>query len=56
MTLLEALMHQGHSRKEALEIMDSMVEAVHDGADPEEVLYLEGLEPDYVIDLINWAI
>ena len=54
MTLLKALM-EGHdlSRDEAKELIEEMRKQVHDGnEDPEEVLYEEGLEPDYIYDLI----
>ena len=54
MTLLKALM-EGHdlSREEAKEmIRDMRVRVLEEGEDPEEVLYEEGLEPDYVMDLI----
>jgi len=36
----------------AQNIFDEMVERVQNGEDPEEVLYEEGLEPDYVMDLL----
>ena len=52
--LLHALMHVGDcSLSEAEEIQQELVQSVIDGEDPEEVLYDAGLEPDYVIDLIN---
>ncbi len=30
-----------------------MIERVMDGEDPEEILFEEGLEPDYVFDIIT---
>jgi hypothetical protein len=54
MTLIKALM-EGHdlSRDEAKELIVEMKKRVHDdNEDPEEVLYEEGLEPDYIYDLI----
>lgn len=40
------------SHKEALDRMREMKERIRKGEDPEEVLYEEGLEPDYIFDLI----
>lgn len=54
MTLIKALM-EGHdlSSAEARELIEEMRKRVHDdNEDPEEVLYEEGLEPDYIYDLI----
>lgn len=53
MKLKEALINQGYSSSEADKIIDNMVEDVNNGADPEECLYDEGLEPDYVLDLLE---
>lgn len=54
MTLLKALMQgQDLSKDEAKEIIEEMCKRVHeDNEDPEEVLHEEGLEPDYILDLI----
>jgi len=52
MSLLEALINQGNSKEEALEIIQEMKEQVNQGEDPEEVLFENGLEPDYFFDLI----
>ena len=35
------------------DIISEMKERVQSGEDPEEVLYDEGLEPDYVFDLLD---
>ena len=57
MTELEhALIRQGHTHKEALEIMKEMVEDVLDGCDPEDLLFNYGLEPDYVFDILDFAL
>jgi hypothetical protein len=54
MTLKEALLNKGNSEEEAEEIIDSMVNQVLvEGIDPETVLDEEGLEPDYVFDLLD---
>ena len=54
MTLLKALMQgQDLSKDEAKEMILEMRKRVHvDNEDPEEVLHEEGLEPDYILDLI----
>jgi len=54
MSLLKALMESGDLEKQdAKELILEMRKRVHeDGEDPEEVLYEEGLEPDYVFDLL----
>ena len=53
MTLREALANQGKSHDEVDEIMSSMIEEVFNGGDPEECLDEQGLEPDYVFDLLS---
>ena len=51
--LVRVLMDRdGISKKEAQAIRNEMMERVWDGEDPEEVLYEEGLEPDYVFDIL----
>jgi hypothetical protein len=52
--LLIALTNKGYSKEEAEEIISNMREDVLAGADPEELLYEEGLEPDYIMDLIDF--
>ena len=54
MELLTALMNNGYSQQEALDLIAEMRERVLDGEDPEEVLFEEGLEPDYVFDLLEF--
>lgn len=41
------------TEEEAKEYVEELKERVLDGEDPEEVLYEEGLEPDYVFDLLS---
>lgn len=54
MTLKEALMGQGHTEEEALDIIDDMRYQVRvEGEDPEDILYVEGLEPDYIFELLE---
>lgn len=54
MTLKEALIAQGHSEQVALDIIDDMRYQVHiAGENPEDVLDMEGLEPDYIFDLLE---
>lgn len=52
--LIDALMlvHDA-TREEAKAILAELVERVELGEDPEAVLFDEGLEPDYVFDLID---
>lgn len=52
--LLIALVSKGYTKEEAKEIISDMREDVLAGADPEELLHDEGLEPDYVFDLIGF--
>ena len=53
MELLKALMvSQDLTREEAIEIINEMKERIYEGENPEEILYEEGLEPDYVLDLL----
>jgi hypothetical protein len=55
MTLLQAIMSKdGCSRQDAEDLIDEMRERIYlEGEDPEEVLFDEGLEPDYVDDLLD---
>ncbi len=53
MSLKEALMSgQGLTEQEARLSIKEMKLMVLDGEDPEEVLYENGLEPDYIIDIL----
>jgi len=53
-TQLHRALMSGHNLnfEEAHELVVEMRLRVEDGEDPEEVLYEEGLEPDYVFDLM----
>ena len=50
--LIRALISKGYDYSEALTVWEDMRQEVASGEDPEEVLYFEGLEPDYVFDLL----
>lgn len=53
MTLLEAIMNRDQcSVEEAEQLIDYLKEQIEEGEDPEEVLYNEGFEPDYIFELI----
>lgn len=55
LSLLETVIMNNYelTEKEAIEYVADMKERVFcDNEDPEEVLYNEGLEPDYICDLI----
>jgi hypothetical protein len=52
-TLREIFMRRdGLSADEADELISEMQDDVANGADPEEVLYDQGLEPDYIFELL----
>ena len=54
LTLLQAIMEvDGCCEEEAEVIKQELMQLVIDGEDPEAVLYDFGLEPDYVIELLN---
>lgn len=56
MNLIDAVMTANcASRAEAIEIVNDMAVEVEYGEDPEQVLYNYGLEPDYVLDLMNYV-
>ncbi len=51
--LVRVLMRRdGMSRTEAEELRREMQERMEEGEDHEEILYEEGLEPDYIMDLL----
>ena len=53
-SLLEIFMRRdGLCKEDAQVLINEMKERVENGEDPEEVLYDEGLEPDYIFDLID---
>lgn len=53
--LFKAMQQSGHyeNDNDILETFNEMRERVSNGEDPEEVLYDEGFEPDYILDLID---
>jgi polyhydroxyalkanoate synthesis regulator phasin len=51
--LLDALIEGGdYTPTEAREVVRDMKARVQEGESPEEVLYDEGLEPDYIYDIL----
>jgi len=53
MTLREALCNQGLSIEDIEQSIGMMVDDVNNGSNPEDVLEEYGLEPDYVMDLLE---
>jgi len=52
--LKEALINgQDMSPAEADEVIEEMKDRLYEGEDPEELLYEQGLEPDYIFDLLD---
>jgi hypothetical protein len=49
-----ALMNNGYDKWSAAARINEMREAVLDGENPEELLYDEGLEPDYVFEILTF--
>ena len=50
--LVKVLMDRdGLTREEAEDLRKEMRNRMYNGEDPEEILYEEGLEPDYIMDL-----
>lgn len=41
------------TQEEAEEVIQEMKERVREGEDPEEVLFDEGFEPDYIFDILD---
>ena len=52
-TLREALINNDFNPNEIEEVISDMIVSVNAGQDPEEVLYEYGLEPDYVMELLD---
>lgn len=54
MSLKDAIMSRDEcSDSEAQSLIDDMILRVENGENPEEVLYEEGFEPDYIFDILN---
>ena len=52
-SLIETLIERDDlTKNEAQELIDDMNDRMHNGEDPEELLYEIGLEPDYLFDLL----
>ncbi len=55
MNLITALINKGYTLEQSEEIVSEMRKRIMNGCeDPEELLFEEGLEPDYVFDLITF--
>ena len=54
-SIKQSLAAQGYDREEIKSTIEWMVEDLNNGMDPEEILYDNGLEPDYVFDLMRYA-
>jgi len=52
MNLKQALINQGNDELYVDELIAKMKQRFAEGEDPEEILFDEGLEPDYLFDLI----
>lgn len=52
-SLRKALIEQGYEEEEADEEIARARQAVLEGADPEEICYDFGLEPDYIWELLE---
>lgn len=53
MSLKQALIEgQGYSTQEAADVICEMKQRVSEGEDPEEILFEEGLEPDYIFEIL----
>lgn len=56
MTLIQAIMSRDDcSYEDAIDLIHQMAEEVSEGSDPEDVLYEEGFEPDYIPDLLDYC-
>jgi len=52
--IIEILMRRdGLNLNEATDVVEELAERLRAGADPEELLYEIGLEPDYIFDLVD---
>jgi len=53
MTLREALINQGNDPERIDDMIYEMISDVNNGRNPESILDDYGLEPDYVMDLLD---
>lgn len=56
MTLREALINKGYDQEGIDQTISNMIEELESGRDPEDILFDEGLEADYVFDLLDEAL
>lgn len=55
MSLLDAIIaRDGCTELDALLLIKELTELVEDGADPADVLFDEGFEPDYLEDFLSY--
>jgi hypothetical protein len=54
--LMNIFINRGMNKNEATELINEMRQRVTEGENPEEVLYEEGLEPDYVFELLEYLL
>lgn len=53
-TLQEIFMRRDNmSARDALDLIEEMRQEVFEGADPEEILQEQGLEPDYIFEILD---
>lgn len=53
-SLYKTLENQGHDEETIIEMIEEMVTSLSEGEYPEDVLFDYGLEPDYILDLIEY--
>ncbi len=54
-SLYKTLEKKGHDEETIIDIIEEMAESVLDGEYPEDVLFDYGLEPDYILDLMEYT-
>lgn len=53
-SLYKTLEKQGYDEETIIETIEEMVTSLEEGEYPEDVLFDYGLEPDYILDLIEY--
>lgn len=53
-SLYKTLEKKGHDEETIIEMIEEMVEILSEGEYPEDVLFDYGLEPDYILDLMEY--
>lgn len=56
MKLREALINQGNDLEVIDDIINEMISEINEGRNPDDILEEYGLEPDYVLDLLEECI